>query len=298
MSKSHRGQAPATLCDLRIDRTLRPVIDELAAVTLNMPTLRDYAGFFSHPPAIIAMTTRAFQHAQEHERFIALTDGSDPNTFFRNVGQLHAVVRLNSVASIAVALIPARSGADRHARREQGHAMLHRLEEPETNELREVIEIAFDLGDIDAEEVTSDILSYITRLLGTGADSKATIHRLEERDTLLAYLEAQPDIEALFCEVHHHGEMADRFRTSLRRRDLSPEDKGLTGAAAEGATLQRHIALARLALAAHLPDRDAALDHVYAAINEAPPQMAATLILAISVGDRLRDMAAAHPPRG
>ncbi|AMJ59932.1 hypothetical protein [Bosea sp. PAMC 26642] len=297
MTKSHRERAPATLRDLRIDRTLRPVIDELAAVSLNAPTLRDYSGFFSHPPAIVAMTTRAFQHAQEHERFIALTDGSDPDIFFRHVGQLHAVVRLNSVASIAVALIPARSGADRHARREQGHAMLHRLEEPETNDLREVIEIAFELGDIDAEEVTSDILSYIARLLGTGAESPATIHRLEEHGTLLAYLEAQPDIDALVREAQHHGEMADRFRKSLRRRDLSPEDRGLTGAAAEGATLQQRIALARLALAAHLSDRDAALDHVYAAINDAPPQVAATLILALSVGDRLRVMAAAHPPR-
>lgn len=298
MTKSHRERAPATLRDLRIDRTLRPVIDELAAVTLSAPTLRDYAAFFSHPPAIVAITTHAFQYAQEHERFIALTDGSDPDIFFRHVGQLHAVVRLNSVASIAVALIPARSGADRHARREQGHAMLRRLEEPETNDLREVIEIAFELGDIYAEEVTSDILSYITRLLGTDAESKATVHRLEERDTLLAYLEAQPDIEALVREAQHHDAMAGRFRTSLRRRDLSPEDRGLTGAAAEGATLQRHIALARLALATHLPDRDAALDHVYSAINEAPPQVAATLLLAISVGDRLRDMAAAHPPRG
>ncbi|WP_324131952.1 hypothetical protein [Bosea sp. (in: a-proteobacteria)] len=298
MTKSHRERAPATLRDLRIDRTLRPVIDELAAVTLNAPTLRDYAGFFSHLPAIVAMTTRAFQHAQEHERFIALTDGSDPDIFFRHVGQLHAVVRLNSVASIAVALIPARSGADRHARREQGHAMLRRLEEPETNELREVIEITFELGDIDADEVTSDILSYITRLLGTSTESRATVHRLEERDTLLHYLETQPDIGALVQDALHHGEMADCFRKSLRRRDLSPEDRRLTGAAADGATLQQRIALARLALATHLPDCDAALDHVYAAINESPPQVAATLILAISVGDRLRDMAAAHPASG
>jgi hypothetical protein len=297
MTKSHRGRAPATLRDLRIDRTLRPVIDELAAVTLSAPTLRDYAGFFSHPPAIVAMTTRAFQHAQEHERFIALAGDCDPDTFYRNVGQLHAVVRLNSVASITVALIPARSGADRHARREQGHAMLHRLEEPETNDLREVIEIAFGLVEIDAEEVTSDILSYITRLLETGAESPATIHRLEEHDTLLAYLDAQPDIDALVRDAQHHGEMADRFRKSLRRRDLSPQDRGLMGTAVEGATLQQRMALARLALATHLPDRDAALDHVYGAINEAPPQVAATLILAISVGDRLRDMAAAHPPR-
>ena len=297
MTKSHRGRAPATLRDLRTDSALRPIIDELAAVTLHAPTLRDYAGFFSHPPSIVAMTTRAFQHMQEHDRFIALTNGSSPDSFFRHIGQNHAVVRLNSVASIAVALIPARSGADRHARREQGHAMLRRLEEPETNELREVIEIAFELGDIDADEVTSDILSYITRLLGTGAESPATIHRLEERDTLLAYLEAQPDIDALVREAQHHSEMADRFRKSLRRRDLSPEDRGLTGVAAEGATLQQRIALARLAFASHLPDRDAALDHVNAAINKAPPQVAATLILAISVGDRLRDMAAAHPPR-
>lgn len=298
MTKSHRVRAPATLRDLRIDRTLRPVIDELAAVTLSAPTLRDYAGFFSHPPAIVAMTTRAFQHAQEHERFIALTDGSDPDIFFRHVGQLHAVVRLNSVASIAVALIPARSGADRHARREQGHAMLRRLEEPKNNELHEVIEIAFELGDIDADEVTSDILSYITHLLGTATESPATIHRLEERDTLRAYLETHPDIDALVQDAQHHGEMADHFRKELRRRDLSPEDRGLTGAAAEGATLQQRIALARLALATHLPDRDDALDHVYAAINESPPQVAATLLLAIAVGDRLRDMAVAHPPRG
>jgi hypothetical protein len=298
MTKSHRRRAPALLRNLKVDSTLRPVLDELAAVTLSAPTLRDYAGFFSHPPAIVAMTTRAFQHAQEHERFIALASGGDPDIFFRHIGQLHAVVRLNSVASIAVALIPVRSGADRHARREQGHAMLRRLEEPKTNQLREVIEIAFELGDIDADEVTSDIFSYITRMLETATESTATVHRLEERDTLRAYLETQPNIDALVQEAQQHGEMADRFRKSLRRRDLSPEDRGLTGAAADGAALQQHIALARLALATHLPDRDDTLDHVYAAINKAPPQVAATLILAISIGDRLRDMAAAHPASG
>lgn len=289
------ANASSTLRDLRVARIQRPVVDELTAITLKAPTIEDYAQFHTTPPHIVAMTTRSFHHWQQQERFISLLDPKDPAAFSRNIGQLHAVVRLSSVASIAVALTPALTGADRHAQREEGHAMLRRLEDPETNELRDVIEIAFEIESVDAEKVTADVIEYISRLSAEW-QGLASLQELEEQAALRAYVDAAPNVDELIDAAQVHANMARRFRQELRRRDLPPDMRELTGAAAEGALRQQWIALARLALAQILPDREAALDHVYEAINEAPQKIAAALLLAIAVGDRLRDMVAAHPP--
>lgn len=286
----------STLRDLRVARIQRPVVDELTAITLKALTIDDYAQFHTTPPLIVAMTTRSFHHWQQQERFVSLVDPKDPATFSRHIGQLHAVVRLSSVASIAVALTPALAGADRHAQREEGHAMLRRLEDPETNELRNVIEIAFEIESVDAKKVTADAIEYISRL-SSEWQGPASLHELEEQAALRAYLEAAPNVDELIDAARAHADMARRFRQDLRRINLPPNARERTFAAAEGALHQRWIGLARLALAQILPDREAALDHVYVAINEAPQKIAAALILAIAVGDRLRQMVAAHPWR-
>ncbi|MDX3807609.1 hypothetical protein ACXIUS_24035 [Bosea thiooxidans] len=174
--------------------------------------------------------------------------------------------------------------------------MLRRLEDPETNELRDVIEIAFEIESVDAEKVTADVIEYISRL-SSEWQGPASLHELEEQAALRAYVDAAPNVDELIDAAQVHADMAKRFRQDLRRRDLPPNMRELTGAAAEGALRQQWITLARLALAQILPDREAALDHVHEAINEAPQKIAAALILAIAVGDRLRQMVAAHPWR-
>lgn len=298
MSKNLPSPAPQAkgLAALVLDRTVRPVTDELTALRPRNPSLEAYAAIVNDPPSLVAMAARACHHAEEVSRFLQLTQRSDSVSFGAHLGQLHAMMRLNAIATVAIALVPARTGADRHARREQGHAFLRdRLEDPETNALVEAARLAFGLDDVDAAEIAADAIAYAGRSCARTTPGLATTHRLEEQASLRLYRARQPDAAAVLAEANRHQAMAQRFHASLAEDALSPREHDLTEAAAQGAQLHHHLALARLAFAPTLTDRDAMLAPIYAAVSCAPPQRAGALLLAIATGDHARTMEQTYP---
>lgn len=287
--------ASATLSSLAIDTRPRRVVDELEALALHKPSPHDYARFAVTLPSPIALTRRAKHHANEAARFVELVKASSRALFNDHAMQLFAVARLNVVGSLAVALVPARTPADRHARREQGHAVCGTLEDGVENELYEVAQMAFGLDVANADEIAADAIAYAGRRQDAAVrDSGATTHTIEEQATLSRYLAAQPDAVTLVKQALDHNLMEERFKAKLENDDLGPEDHDQAEAARFGAHLQMIIAIARLRLTHPEVDPDA-YPALQAAVAEASLHERAALILAQEQGRHLQNMMAAHP---
>lgn len=290
-----RSPAPATLHGVRLDPTLRAVIDEFAALRLYNPSIADYAAFARNPPSIVAMVDRARHHAAEVARFVALVQNTDRATVNLQLGQLYGLVLLNMIATVAVAIMPAPSGADRYARRQQGGAFLQTLDNPTENELRHVGEIAFGLADVHAAAITQDAIAYAARHRGAPPPaSRATMHVIEEQVTLWHWLQRTPDLAGLLEDARRHAEMAAGFATSLDRDELEPRDRDELAAAHEGALLQHALALADIALSRAEVDTDLVLDAAHPEVTTRRP-MHAALLIAIATGQHMREMIEAHP---
>lgn len=297
MTSNHaRGsQAAATLSALRIDNTPLKVVDELEALALHKPTSADYERFVATLPSPIAVTRRAKHHADEAVRFVQLVRESHRTEFNDHAMQLFAIARLNVVGSLAVALIPARTAADRHARREQGHAVLGTLEDGEKNELYPVARIAFGLDEADAAEIASDAIAYAGRRQDAAVrDSGASTHTIEERAALAQYLLSQSDAATLVVQALGHEAMEDRLQATLDTDDLGPGEHDRIEAARFGAHLQMIIAVARLRLTHPQVDLDA-YPALRDAVAKASRQERSALIIAEEQGKHLANMMAAHP---
>lgn len=274
--------------------TRRRVIDEFAALRLHRLTTADYARFARNPPSIAAIVERARHHANEVARFVTLTE-NNPGGVRLQLVQLYALTILNAFATVAVALMPARTGADRHARRQQGAAFIQSLEDPADNELRDVAIIAFCLEDNDAALITNDAIAFATADWKAVARSgAATTHILEEHAGLGEWLRRNADVAALLGEAKRHGDAADRLANALEEAELGPRERDELIAAQEGALLQHLLALADLALSRAEVDTDLILDAAHPSVMERA-QMNATLLIAIAVGQHHRTMIAAHP---
>ncbi|HEV2510370.1 hypothetical protein [Bosea sp. (in: a-proteobacteria)] len=296
MTNTHPRQPlrPAAYRGLSIDRIEHRVIDEFAALRLHRPSSADYAAFVRNPPSIAAIVDRARHHANQVARFVALTDDS-PEGVRLQLAQLYALTILNAIATVAAALLPAGTGADRHARRQQGAAFIQSLEDPADNELRDVAVIAFGLDDNDAVRVTSDAIAHASAdWKAVARAGSATTHILEERSGLGEWLRRTRDVAALLSEVRRHGDAANRFAIVLAEDELSPRERDEMMAAQEGALLQHLVSLADLALSRAEVDTDLLLGAAHPSVMERA-QMNATLLIAIAVGQHHRTMIAAHP---
>lgn len=296
MTRSHpRAPAPESLATLQLDPTLRATIDEIAALRLHGPSIADYAAFIRKPPNVAGIVERARLHGDQVKRFVTLADGSPPGVITFNLPQLYALVLLNTTATVAVALMPARDGADRHARRQQGQAFIQSLENPEENDLRHLAEIAFRLNERDASQITQDAIAFAGRGHGEAqTSSRATLHTIEENVTLRVWLKRQTDIPALLKEARHHAMMADRFAVYFDQDELHPQERDEIAAAREGALLQHVLALAEIALASVPVDTDLIFEVAHASVATRA-QLQAGLLIAIAVGQHYRAMLAANP---
>lgn len=287
--------ATATLATLPFDPTLRPVIDEIAALRLHQPSVSAYANFIRNRASVADMVERARLHADQVARFVALAQVSPPGQVSQHLGQLYALVLLNTTATVAVALMPATTGADRHARRQQGAAFIQSLDNPEDNELRHVGEIAFGLKDRDAHTLAQDAIAFAGRGHGEAPTSSyATLHRIEEHVALRSWLKRKTDTGVLLAEARQHAVWAERFALSLDQDELHPEDRDEITAAREGALLQHVLALAALALSPVAVDTDQIFEAAHASVATRVP-LQAGLIIAVAAGRHYRAMLGAHP---
>jgi hypothetical protein len=300
MTTASSPSSPISLHHIAFDATICPVIGELAALSLANPTEGDYAGFIRNGPSLVAIAARCTQRTSELERFIELAQMSAPYLVRNHVATPHALAILNEEATLALALLPARTAADRHAQREHGFALVRAVQELDDPTLEPLARAAFGIETLSttaAGAVATNALAHAVsryRELAS-AQSAATAHRLEDASSLRAFVVQVPDFEALYRNVELHARAATRLAAILVDDDLGREQHDDIAMALEGAQLQTRIALLRIAVApAHLEiERWSRL--AGEVIPHPTPKVMATLTLAVKMGESLRDMLAAHP---
>lgn len=296
MNNAHpRDPSRPAACHVRTaNSTSRTVVDEFAALRLDHPSMADYASFARNPPSTAAMVGRARHHAEEVARFVPMAQVNPENARL-HLAQLYGLALLNAIATVAVALMPAMTSADRYARRQQGLAFVQSLDEPQDAELRDVATIAFGTREIDPVTISHDAIAFAAPARkAQPCIDRATTHLIEDHLTLYRWLSRVSDVTALLVAAKRHGEMANRFATSLEEDELRPAERDLTMAACEGALLQHLLALADLALSRQEVDTDLILSTAHPEVM-ARAQMNAVLLIAIAVGRHHRTMIATIP---
>lgn len=289
-----------SLHHVTFDDTVRPVVGELAALRLDEPSDRDYAESIRNSPSLVAIASRCTQRTQELERFITLAEASARYLVKEHIATPQAIAILNEEATLALALLPARTAADRHAQREHGWALIRAVQELDDTTLVPLARTAFGIEPLTsraAGAVATNALAYAVanhREMITAANVPA-VGRLEDAASLRAYVSADTDLEALYRDVEAHAGAAERLATMLHEHDLGHREHDDIAMALDGATLQVRIALLRIGMAAGLTD----VERWARAIDDNVPhptvRFAATLRLARKSGESLRDMLAAHP---
>lgn len=282
------------------DTTVRPVISELAAMQLDRPSDGDYADFIGNTPSLVAIAARCAQRSQELERFIRLAEASAPFLVREHVSTPQAFAMLSEDATLALALLPARTAADQHARREHGFALIRAVHELDDPTLEPLARTAFGiepLSTMTAGAVATNALAHAVASYREidASRSTATVHHIEDATSLRSFIEQAPDFEGLYRAVQVHARAADRLAESLVGSDLGHEEHQQVAMALEGARLQARIALLRIAMSPAHGDIDR-WDNLAAKVVPHPtPQLAATLTLAQKMAVSLREMLAAHP---
>ncbi|WP_376986965.1 hypothetical protein [Bosea sp. R86505] len=300
MTTASSHSSPISLHHIAFDNTIRPVVGELAALSLTSPSDHDYAGFIRNSPSLVAIAARCTQRTAELERFIELAQVSAPYLVRDHVATPHALAILNEEATLALALLPARTAADRHAQREHGFALLRAVKELDDSTLEPIARAAFGietLSAIAAGAVATNALAHAvsrSRELAS-AQSAATAHRLEDASSLRAFVVQVPDFEALYRDVGLHSRAATRLAAMLVDGDLARQPHDDIAMALEGAQLQTRIALLRIAVAPAHAEIECWSRLAGDVIPHPTPRLAATLTLARKMGESLREMLAAHP---
>ncbi|PTM39454.1 hypothetical protein [Bosea sp. 124] len=292
--------SPLSLHHIAFDDTIHAVIGELAAVSLTNPTDSDYAGFIRNSPSLVAIAARCAQRTSELERFIELAQVSAPFLVRQHVATPHAFAILNEEATLALALLPARTAADRHAQREHGFALLRALQELDDPTLEPIARAAFGIETLSvatAGDVATNALAHaVSRFRElAAARSLATVHRVEDAASLRAFLLQVPDFEALYRDVERHARAAARLAAMLIEGDLARQQHDDIAMALKGAQLQARIALLRIAVAPVQNQFEPWSRLANEVIPHPTPGLTAILSLATKMGESLRDMLAAHP---
>jgi hypothetical protein len=288
---------PACLSDLAYDDRGLAVIDDLAALQLANPALQDYAEFARNPPSLIPIADRAFHYAQQNRRFFELAGVTPVSVVGENVASVYANVLLHNAAVIALALLPAHCGSDRHAMRQVGQSFRHSRIDADDADMHKFTRVAFELDAIDAAELAADAIAFAAaRTLSAQDCDAAAIHPLEHRTVLHAFATTPSDLDALAQQIERHARAADAYAATLETDELSPGAHQRLEVARAGAMLQHWIALARLALATG--PEDTCLNPILnGAIARAPIAAACALRIAREIGAHSRDMINQRPPQ-
>lgn len=268
------------------------VVDDLAALQLVKPTVKDYANFARNLPSLVQIAERAFFYADQNKRFFELAVATSSEFIAANVATVHANVLLHNAAVIAVAVIAALSPSDRHASRQVGHAFLERVDDDDSV-VQRYARTAFELDEGDAAKLSEDALACAAARARRAADhGPGTVHPLEHRAALRSFLNQPADLDALDRTIKRHSCAIENIEVALEADELSPEGHQRLEAARAGATLQYWIAVARFALS-HAPE-----NRRFSYLMRGPIEPTKQLISAIEIADEIgrssREMISEH----
>jgi len=259
---------PATsLEDIVFEPTIRPVVDDLDGIARRLRSSDDrdtaYANIASKRFLVSAAAGRALGFAQETQRFLELAQASPKPQVVECLDMLTALTVLNSASTIAVAIMPPRTGEDVLAREFITDSVDSKLRESGDPAMIEAAALAFEIGPLpiaigDRQRRTFALAGAVPPPSAIVREGAPAMVCLEQGLSLVAFMQDLPDVADLVERVALQLDDADRLARVVADGDHGPEALNRLERARLGGALLATADLARACLYSDLVEGGAA----------------------------------------
>lgn len=261
------SRKPVGLDTLVLEKTLRPVVEDLAALAQRLPEAPTDIERFSSlavQPALTSLTARAGFHQEELDRFVKLAAKSEP-AIGQRIDTFNALNLLRQGAYLALALLEPRNADDAWAQDVIGTMLVKAAKRQGDIARAAVLRTAFGIAEKRKKDVAhiSEMPAWLketSRRMGlirppatdTSADALADAgcYRLEEAPSLEAFFAAPPDLVSLTEKAMDGLPLADAWAQDVGETDAADPQ------AAKSALTLAYAAIAQVGLWPARTERD------------------------------------------
>jgi hypothetical protein len=253
---------PATsFDDIELDPIIRPVVDDLDGIARKLSRSGDrdtaYSTFGGERFLISAAAGRARGFALETERFLELAQTSPKPQIVACLDMLTALTVLNSASTIAVAIMPPRTGEDVLTREFIAESVDSKLRLSGDPAMIEAAALAFEIGPLpisigERQRRTFMLAAAVPPAAKILREGAAAMVYLKQGLSLVAFMQDLPDVAALVERAGLQLDDAERYAQEIDEADLGPEALDRINRAHHGATLLATVDLARACIYADL----------------------------------------------
>ncbi len=261
-------RTPAGLPSLVVSTTIRPIVEDLAALAEWLPDaptdVARFAGLADIQPASTAIVARAGFYQEELERFVKLLS-KDTALVEARIDTFNALNILRQGAYLALALLDPQNDDDAWAKDLIGTTLVAAAKRQGDPTRAAVLRTAFGVTEKPKKKPApiGEMPAWLretSRRMGlirppapetSGADVAATgFYRLEEAPSLEAFFSATPDLASLTEEAMDFLVLADTWSQEVGSTDEAPER------AAKSAQTLAYAAITRVGLWPARTERD------------------------------------------
>lgn len=281
----------ASLDDIALELTLRPLIDDLDGIARKLPLSgsRDaaYAAFAGYRFNIGDTATRAVGFAEEIKRFLALAERSPRPQAVAFLDMLTALTVLNAASVLAVAIMPPRTGADILVRISIAESVDAALRESGDLAMIEAAALAFGFGTIPFAIGEDERASFALKPAAPPpvAELRAAepaMLGLEQGLSLTSFMRNLPQVGTLIERAVLQLDDAERIAREIADDDHGPEALDRLERARQGASLLATADLARAGIHADLAENGAAAKERALALAQRLPEARLRSIVAFA----------------
>lgn len=272
--------AAASLDDIVLEPTIRPVTDDLHGIARKLPCSGDrdaaYAAIAGERFLTGAAAGRALGFAEETERFLALAQTSPKPQVAACLDMLTALTVLNSASVIAVAIMLPRTGDDLLSREFIADSVDSKLRLSGDPAMIEAAALAFQIGRLpiaisEGQRRTFVLAGAVPFPVNSSRQNEAAMFGLEQGLSLVAFMQDLPQVAELVERSGLQLDDADRIAHMIADGDHGHEALDRLERARHGAVLLATVDLARACIYAGLVDDGAtAMDRALALAPRLP----------------------------
>lgn len=286
-----------SLADIELELPLRPVADDLSAMTSSLSLARGpeagYAAFVSELRPVEAMADQASAYASEIARFLALAGVSERQQVALFLDMLIALSLLNAASVLAVAIVPPRHAVDQDIRTKVLADVVEAI--GQANPMAEAASKAFAHDAIfkdDAALIDGDRAVAAEPSLGTVLPDGLAFAGLEQGLSLTAFLRSLSPAATLIERAKLQLQDAERFAARIETEELDAETFDRLERAHAGANLLAAADLARACLIDAVSEKpgDVAERATDTSRRLAEPRLRDIVAFAIALASRLAEL--------
>ncbi|WP_439492033.1 hypothetical protein [Bosea sp. (in: a-proteobacteria)] len=259
---------PVGLSSIAVSTTIRPIVEDLAALAQRLPEaptdIARFAGLPDVQPSLPGLVARASFHQGELERWVRLLS-KNTTVIDEPIDTFNALNLLRQGSYLALALLEPRNADDKWAKDTIGATLVKAAKRRRDTTRAGVLRTAFGIVDQPKKDPApiSEMAGWLketSRRMGlirppapqTSADelADAGFYRLEEASSLVAFFAAAPNLASLTEQAMDFLLLADAWSQEVGETDQPRES------AAQSALTLAYAAITRVGLWPARTERD------------------------------------------